>query len=118
LILDWKTDKKTDNASKHRQQLEAYKKAYSEQHNIPLDKIKVVIGFIGLRTTINMGSIDFELDIKQPTKTSFGTFTKKAEKFIEWKTNPEIFWSELNEKKQDDLIWKSVVEQFKRENEI
>lgn len=117
LILDWKTDKKNDKASKHRQQLEAYKKAYSEQQNIPLDKIKVAIGFIGLRPTVNLGEINYDLDMKQPTKLSFKTFKRKAEKFIEWKTNPEIFWKELNEKKKEDLIWKSVVEQFRREGE-
>ena len=115
LILDWKTDKKTDNSYKHKQQLESYKRAYSEQHNIPLDKIKVAIGFIGLRPTVNMGKIDYELEQRQPAKTSFSTFTKKVEKVIEWKNNPNLFLEELKNNKQEDVIWKSVVEQYVKE---
>jgi len=116
LILDWKTDKKKDNSYKHKQQLESYKKAYSEQHNISLDKIKVAIGFIGLRPTVNIGKIDFELEQEQPAKTSFTTFTKKVERVIGWKNNPNSFLEELKNNKQDDVVWKSVVEQYVREN--
>lgn len=117
LIVDWKTDKKLDKASEHRQQLEAYKRALAVKKNIPLDKIKVAICFIGLRKTINMGEIECTFDDKQPTKSAFETFTKKANKILEWKANPELFFIELAEEKVNDDLWESVVEQYKREKE-
>jgi len=115
LILDWKTDKKTSNSSKHKQQLEAYKKAYAIEENVPLDKIKVAIGFVGLRETINLGRINSELEDKKPTKRSFDTFEKKVNKIIEWKENPNAFWEELTDKKSEDLIWLSIIEQYNDE---
>jgi DNA helicase II / ATP-dependent DNA helicase PcrA len=115
LILDWKTDKKKDKASKHKQQLEAYKAAYAVELDIPLDKIQIAIAFIGLRETINLGNINYELEDKKPTKRSFGTFEKKVKKIIDWKENPEMFWGELTSKNSEDLIWQGVVDQYKSE---
>ncbi len=117
LIVDWKTDKKTDNASKHRQQLEAYKKALSSLKGIPMDKIDVAIGFVGLRKTINDGTIDCEFDNKQPAKSAFGTFTKRVNKLLEWRNNPDKFFEDLIEEKVDDDIWRAVVEQYMGEKE-
>lgn len=115
LILDWKTDKKKSNASKHKQQLEAYKVAYAIEKDISLDKVKTMTAFIGLRETVNMGKVNYEIDDKKPTKRSFDTFEKKVKRVIDWKANPEIFWGELSSKKSEDLIWKGVVEQYIRE---
>ncbi len=115
LILDWKTDKNTDNASKHRQQLEAYKKAFSIKKNVSLDSIKVAIGFIGLRKTINTGKIDYMFDDKIPSKSAFETFTKKVNAILSWKRDPISFFDSLIEKNENDDIWKAVVEQYRLE---
>ncbi|MDP2673244.1 MAG: UvrD-helicase domain-containing protein [Nanoarchaeota archaeon] len=115
LIIDWKTDKKSDRASEHRQQLETYRRGFSIKKDIPLDKIKVAICFIGLRKTINTGEIDSIFDDKQPTKSAFETFTKKANKILEWKKNPELFFKDLMEKEVNDDLWRAVVEQYKLE---
>jgi DNA helicase-2/ATP-dependent DNA helicase PcrA len=115
LIVDWKTDKKDDKASEHRQQLEAYRRGLAIKKNISLDKIKVAICFIGLRRTINTGKIECIFDDKQPTKSAFDTFTKKANKILDWKKNPELFFKELIEKEVNEDLWRSVVEQYKLE---
>jgi len=115
LIIDWKTDKKDDKASEHRQQLEAYRRGLAIKKDISLDKIKVAICFIGLRRTINTGEIEYIFDDKQPTKSAFDTFTKKANKILEWKIDPELFFKELIEKEVNDDLWRSVVEQYKLE---
>ena len=124
-IVDWKTDKDTKRASKHRQQLEIYKRVLSANDNIPLDKIKVAIGFVGLRSIINTGRIDFEYDEKQPVKSSFDTFSKRVERLLSWIKDPEQFFKDfIAEEKvklrdgtsvSDDMIWKSVVEEYKKE---
>jgi DNA helicase-2/ATP-dependent DNA helicase PcrA len=115
LIIDWKTDKKDDKASHHRQQLEAYKRGFSIKKNIPTDKIKVAICFIGLRRTINTGKIECMFDDKQPAKSAFDTFTKKANKILEWKKNPESFLKDLEDNEMDDDLWRAVVEQWRGE---
>jgi len=118
LIIDWKTDKKDDRASEHRQQLEAYKRAYSIKHSIPTDKIKVAICFIGLRKTINTGVVEYLFDDKQPAKSAFETFQKKVLKILSWKKDPKSFLNQLSEKEQDDEVWRAVVEQYKREGGV
>jgi len=114
LILDWKTDKKTDYASKHRQQLESYKKVFSAKENIQLDKIKVGIGYIGLRTTINTGSIGSMLDMKQPAKSSFDTFAKRVEKLLSWIKDPKEFFKAFIDEDVNDMLWRSVVEEYRK----
>ena len=64
LIVDWKTSKNDNYSSEYRQQLSSYKKAYLIKNNISSDKIKVAIGYIGLRKTINDGKITAKLDMK------------------------------------------------------
>jgi len=115
LIVDWKTDKKLDKASEHRQQLETYRRGFSIKENIPIDKIKVAICFIGLRRTINLGKIECMFDDKQPAKSAFDTFTKKANKILEWKNDPESFFKDLMQKEINDDLWRAVIEQYKKE---
>ena len=124
-IVDWKTDKDTKRASKHRQQLEIYKRVLSANDNIPLDKIEVALGFVGLRSTINTGIIDSEYDKKQPKEKSFDTVSKRVERLLSWIKDPEQFFKDfIAEEKvklrdgksvSDDMIWKSVVEEYKKE---
>ncbi|MEA2066525.1 MAG: 3'-5' exonuclease, partial [Thermotogota bacterium] len=115
LIVDWKTDKKNNYASKHRQQLEAYRRVFSAKENVPIDKIKVAIGYVGLRSTINMGKVECELDIRQPATSAFNTFSKRVDLLLSWIKRPEGFFEALLEEEVDDLLWKSVVEEYKKE---
>lgn len=117
LIVDWKTDKNTNSASLHRQQLEAYKKAFSVRENIPLSNIKVAIGFVGLRKPINDNTIDYNFDNKQPSKTSIETFAKKVNLILKWKNDPESFFDDLKSETENssDYIWRAVVEQYEEE---
>lgn len=114
LIVDWKTDKKRGNASQHRQQLEAYRRAYSVSAGVPLDRIKVAIGFVGLRTTVNLGRVGVDLDDMQPGRTAFETFEKRVSRVVEWKKDPEKFLRDLGEG-SDEAICRAVQEEFKLE---
>lgn len=115
LIVDWKTDRDDSNDSKYRQQLDAYRRAYSIKHGIPLDKIKTAIGFIGLRGRIKNGKVGCKYDERLPGKTAFDTFTKKVNLLLSWKKDADKFFHDLLETKQDDVIWRSVVEEYKKE---
>ena len=114
MIIDWKTDRKTENASEHRQQLVSYKKAFCKLNDIENDAVDVGIAFIGLRPTVNTGNIDYELDLKKPRKNVFNTFLKKVNKILEWKNEPDLFLKELSEMKTktNERLWKSVVDQY------
>lgn len=115
LIVDWKTDKKNNKASEHRRQLEVYKKVYSIQKDIPLDKIKTAICFIGLRETINDGKINYEFDQTEPKKNIFDTFIKHATTILNWRADEKLFFKQLIAKPEDDFLYRSVVEQYKIE---
>ncbi len=119
LIVDWKTDKRKDNASQHRQQLEAYRRAYSacfagSLSEVPLERIRVAIGFVGFRPTVNLGRVGAELDDMQPGRTAFETFEKRVSRIVEWKKDPEKFLRDLGEG-SDDAICRAVQEEFKIE---
>ena len=115
LIVDWKTDRTQGNGSKHRQQLEVYKRALCKSQDIEIENVKVAIGFIGLRPNINTGEITFQFDDRQPQKKSFDTFSKKVQRLLEWKNNPNLFIEQMSEKETDDVLWRSIVEQYKYE---
>ncbi|MBU1197045.1 ATP-dependent helicase [Candidatus Micrarchaeota archaeon] len=115
LLLDWKTDKDTRRDSEHRRQLEVYRRAYAEQNTVPLENIKVEIGFIGLRKKINLGVIETKLDAAQPRASAFTTFQKHANAVLAWKRDPELLLKQLAQKESDELLWKSIVEQYQRE---
>ena len=114
LILDWKTDKSMVNGSKHRQQLESYKKAFCYLHDIDAKNVEVGIAYIGLRNSINTGVVDYELDMRKPSKTAFKTFISKVDKILEWKKNPDEFLEELSGDNSNinHSLWRNVVEQY------
>jgi DNA helicase II / ATP-dependent DNA helicase PcrA len=115
LIVDWKTSKNDKYGGSHRQQLSVYKKAYAARENIPEDKIKVAIGYCGLRPTINTGAIDRKLDMKQPAGSAFGTVSKRIEKLLSWINDPEVFFEEFMSDPVDELLWRSVAEEVEKE---
>jgi hypothetical protein len=115
-ILDWKTDKDEGNAAKHRQQLETYKRVLSIKENIPSEKIKVGIGYIGLRGKINTGKVNLSFDDKAPAKSAFETFSKRMNSFLAWQSSPDLFFNDLIEADMtEDPLWRAVVEQYKNE---
>ncbi|MEM4235537.1 MAG: ATP-dependent DNA helicase [Candidatus Anstonellaceae archaeon] len=116
LILDWKTDKRTDRGSEHRQQLEIYKKIFSKINKIDPQKIKVAIGYIGLKPIINSGKIEFLLDDRQPHKNALQTVYKKIEKILSWKKDPNKFFEDLEKEKPQDFISLYLLEEYKKEN--
>ncbi|MDD4353984.1 MAG: ATP-dependent helicase [Candidatus Nanoarchaeia archaeon] len=115
LIVDWKTSKNDSSASEYRQQLSGYKKALSLINEIPESKIKTAIGYVGLKAKINNGKISSNLDDSQPRATAIKTLTTHLEKIIEWKKDPNIFIEELINAKEDNPLWRAVIEQIKKE---
>ena len=114
LIVDWKTDRDTGNASTHRQQLQSYRHAYSISTGVPKEKIKVAIGFVGLRGRVNMGRNHAVLDQTQPYDSAFQTFQGKVSRVLRWKKDPTSFLEELGEGSKD-LICRAVQEQYELE---
>jgi len=117
LIVDWKTDKDIKSASEHRQQLEAYRQSFCNLNSLPLEKVQVALAFVGLRPVINTGRIEALLDDKQPAKTAISTFSKRANKIVAWKQNPETFFSDLFEKDNGEPLWAALKEQYTLEFE-
>jgi len=115
LIVDWKTDKDMNNASKHRQQLEIYKRIFSIKEGVDLKNIMIAIGYIGLRDTINTGQINCELDIKQPVSSSFETVSKEINTLLSWIKMPERFFDDFIKKEVDDMLWRSVAEEYHKQ---
>ena len=119
LIVDWKTSSDNAKAGEHRQQLTLYRKAFALKNNISEDKIKVAIGFIGLKNRINNGAIGYELDMKPPAPSAFETVSKRMRKFLGWKHDVTTFFSDLeSEDKFDDSVWRSVVEAWRKEKNV
>lgn len=115
LIVDWKTSSSDDKSADYRQQLSVYRKVYAAMKDIPEDKIKVAIGYVGLKNRINDGTIGKELDMKQPVASAFGTMTKKIEKFLGWRHNVDTFFQDIVKEENNDVIWRSVVEELGNE---
>ncbi|MBS3749701.1 MAG: ATP-dependent helicase [Candidatus Thermoplasmatota archaeon] len=115
LIVDWKTSKNPNYGSSHRRQLAAYKKAFSIKYNIPLENINVAIGYVGLKKIINDGTIGTMLDKKQPSTTAVNTFEKHVQTILTWKNNIDLFFKELEQTKQDDVLLRNILEQYQKE---
>jgi DNA helicase-2/ATP-dependent DNA helicase PcrA len=115
LILDWKTDRDDSYDSKYRMQLEAYRRAYAVKKNIDLTKIKTAIGFIGLRKRIKDGVVDWKFDEKQPLAKSFETFKKKVDLLLSWRNDVKKYFDDLIAEEKDDVMWRSVVEEYGKE---
>ncbi len=112
LIVDWKTSKNTHEASVYRRQLELYRRAYATEKGIKPEKIKVMIGFIGLREVINNGTVHSAVDDAQPRKNVFETLQRHFQKFLEWKANPDLFLEDLMQSNADDPLIRAVIEQY------
>src|SRR5690606_15649491 len=65
LIVDWKTDRDAGRASEHRQQLEAYKRAFCVHEGVDHNAVKVGIGYVSLRDRVDTGRFDCLFDNNQ-----------------------------------------------------
>jgi len=118
LIVDWKTDKKINAkyVSKYRQQLETYKRLLAANDNIPIDKIEVALGFVGLRSTINTGIITSKYDEEQPDESTFDDVSERIERLLSWiKDTDQFFKDFIAEGKDEKYLWRSVVEEYNKE---
>ena len=114
LLVDWKTSRTDREASLHRQQLQAYRHAYSISAGVPVERIRTAIGFVGLRGAVNLNRVRANLDQRQPRDDVFETFRAKVRKVLQWKRTPDLFLEELDGK-SGDLICKAVQEEFEVE---
>ncbi|NOX71594.1 MAG: ATP-dependent helicase [Candidatus Micrarchaeota archaeon] len=115
LIVDWKTSKNAGSASKYRQQLEVYRRVFAASKGVPPKKIRVAIGFVGLRSVINTGRVEFLFDDRQPARSAFATLSKRIEMLLSWIRDPDQFFRDFLEREYDDLIWRYVVEEWGKE---
>lgn len=114
LIVDWKTDRKDQYGSAHRQQLAIYRKSYSVQNQIPIENIRVAIGYIGLRPTVDLGTIECRLDDKQPDARSFDTVKSHVDRILGWKKDPKSFLTNLR-CSGESYICEAVLNQYEYE---
>ncbi|MDE2591166.1 MAG: PD-(D/E)XK nuclease family protein, partial [Patescibacteria group bacterium] len=110
LIVDYKTDKKSDKASEHKRQLSVYRKMYSILNNIPEDKIKIFIIFLALRGGVNIGK--FDRLVEKENRNAFPTFEEHLRKVLEWKQDPKKFIQDLLDDTQDDLLYQAIKEKL------
>ncbi len=110
LIVDYKTDKKSNYASEHKRQLAVYKKMLANIENIPEENISTYVIFVSLRDNINTGK--FETEISKGTRDVFSTFEKHLQKVIEWKKDPNKFIAALLEEKNDEPLYLAVKEKL------
>lgn len=116
IILDWKTDRRDDNAAKHRRQIAVYKRALAASRSVSESDISIAIGFIGLKGNINTKSLGYRLDVAQNTPQQIKTFEKHLQRFLDYRKNPELFISDLKEQKLDDPLYVRIMASLHKDN--
>jgi len=114
LILDYKTDKKSDKSSEHKRQLAVYKKMLSILEKIPEEEITTCVVFIAIRGVINTGKFDKEISIG--TRKVFPTFEKHLQKVLGWKKDPQSFIDALLAEKNEEELYLAVKEKLTKSN--
>jgi len=110
LILDYKTDKKSDKSSEHKRQLAVYKRMLSILEKIPEEKITTCVVFIAIRGVINTGK--FEKEVSIGTRDVFSTFEGHLQKVLGWKKDPQSFIDALLEEKNEEELYLAVKEKL------
>jgi DNA helicase II / ATP-dependent DNA helicase PcrA len=110
LIVDYKTDKKSNYASEHKRQLAVYKKMLAGLEGISEDQISTCVVFVALRDNINTGKFDSE--ISKGTRDVFATFEGHLKKVLEWKKDPKKFIAALLEEKNEESLYLAVKEKL------
>ena len=114
LIVDFKTDKKTSDASEHKRQLAVYKKMLAILEDIPEEKITTCIIFVALRGVISTGK--FEREISFGTRDVFATFEKHLKTVLDWRKDPESFIAKLLEEKNEEPLYLAIKEKLEKSN--
>jgi DNA helicase-2/ATP-dependent DNA helicase PcrA len=117
LIVDWKTDWSDQYASKHRQQLELYKRLFSISEGISMENIAVAIGYVGLKNKVHDGTIRARLDMAQPAGSAINTVMKRVDLLLAWRNDVHRFFEGLKESKDDDSLKRSILEQYEKERQ-
>ena len=112
IIVDWKTDKNSTSAAKHKRQLQVYKKMHAEFGSVSEDKITACVIFVSLRGGINTGRYEKKIDMV--TRDTYSTFNDHLQKVLEWKKDPSKFIKELVEKQDVDELHKIIKEKLKK----
>ena len=110
LILDYKTDKKSEKSSEHKRQLAVYKKMLSILEKIPEEEITTCVVFVALRGVINTGKFDQEISIG--TRNVFPTFEKHLQTVLGWKKDPQTFIDDLLKEKNEESLYLAVKEKL------
>ncbi len=108
IILDYKTDKKTNNTSHHRVQLLSYKILYSIKNNIDISKIHIALGYISLRGNINTHKTANGIVYKDPDVYSEKKLKEYISKFIEYRNNPDQFIDDFKKYNCEDTLFKRL----------
>ena len=112
LIVDYKTDKKSNRASEHKRQLAVYKKMYSILEDIPEEKINTCVIFVALRGNISTGK--FERETSMGGRDVFPTFEGHLKTVLDWRKDPESFIGKLLEEKNEEPLYLAIKEKLEK----
>jgi len=111
LLVDYKTNKNSNQASDHKRQLSVYRKLYSKLNGIPEDRIKIFVIYVSLRGGVNTGKFDGLLE--KENRNGFPTFEEHIRKVLEWRHDPKKFIQDLLDKPHDeDLLYLAIKEKL------
>jgi DNA helicase-2/ATP-dependent DNA helicase PcrA len=113
VILDYKTDKTTDNSAHHRVQLLAYKILYSIKNNVNSGDIDTAIGYISIRGKINTHDNTTGIIYKKPDRYSEASLKKYISRFLNYKHNPQSFIDDYLKYTCNDTLYKRLGELLK-----
>lgn len=110
LLVDYKTNKNSNQSAEHKRQLSVYRKMYSKQNNIPEEKIKIFVIYVALRGGVNTGKFDGLLE--KENRNGFPTFEEHLRKVLEWREDPKKFIQDLLDDPHDDLLYQAIKEKL------
>ena len=55
-------------------------------------------------------------DEEQPDESTFDDVSERIERLLSWIKDPEQFFKDFIAEEMDDILWKSVVEEYNKEN--
>ncbi len=115
IIVDWKTDKRTDRASHHRTQLELYRKMLSLSRGIRYEDIDTAIAFVALRGPVNTGNSEAKLDMTRPNGRTLNSFNELLSRLISYRKDPESFLADMFNAKSEGPLFDALSEEYARE---
>lgn len=113
VLVDYKTDRDNKYSSEHRRQLSVYRRLFSRGNKLPEERIKVAIGYVGLRGNINTGVIDYEVDDRNPVQSAINTFKRDLNRFLTFKYDPETFIEAILNEDSDEMLFERIRNELK-----